>query len=102
LTEALTALEAVEPVEHAAMKASRLSAPAPTTKAEPFKKLRRLSEDPRFSSVPMRDLLQNGSVRPTTKHDSRGNVYSVSLLRGVNLARAKPGVKRNFPRFVTR
>jgi hypothetical protein len=45
---------------HAAMKASSPTAPAPTNSAEPRKKLLRLTEDPKFTSVVMKDLLKNG------------------------------------------
>jgi hypothetical protein len=44
------------------MKASTLSAPAPTSRTEPRKKLLRLREDPKFGSVPMKDLLEKESM----------------------------------------
>jgi hypothetical protein len=56
LTEAVATLVEVEVELQAAMKASTLSAPAPTSRAEPRRKLLRLTEDPKFSSVPMKDL----------------------------------------------
>ena len=46
----------VEPVLHAARNDSKLSALAPTSTAEPFKKLLRLTEDPKLDSVPIKDL----------------------------------------------
>jgi hypothetical protein len=61
-----TVADTAAPVEdvdvQAAMKASRPSAPAPTNTAEPRKKLRRLTEDPKIGSVPMRDLPQKQST----------------------------------------
>jgi hypothetical protein len=55
LTEALAALDVVAVELQAAMKASTPSAPAPMKRAERRKKLLRLSEDPKVSSVPMRE-----------------------------------------------
>jgi hypothetical protein len=54
----------VEPVLHAARNDSKLSALAPTSTAEPFKKLLRLTEDPKFDSVPIKNLPEKraGSV----------------------------------------
>jgi hypothetical protein len=52
-TEAVTAPDVLVLFVHAAMKASRLSAPAPTNRAELFKKVLRLREDPKFGSVPI-------------------------------------------------
>jgi hypothetical protein len=57
-TLAVAAAPDVDVELQAAMKASRLSAPAPTKSAEPRKKLLRLTEDPKIGSVPMRDLPQ--------------------------------------------
>jgi hypothetical protein len=57
-TVAVAAPEVVAVELQAAIKASRLSAPAPTNKAEPRRKLLRLTEDPKLSSVPMKDLLK--------------------------------------------
>jgi hypothetical protein len=59
-TVAVTAPE-VEVELHAARNASTLSALAPTNRAEPFKNLLRLREDPKFSSAPMRDLPEKTS-----------------------------------------
>jgi len=52
-TEALATLDVVAVELQAAMKASTLSAPAPMKRAERRKKLLRLREDPKFSSVLM-------------------------------------------------
>jgi hypothetical protein len=58
-TEALATLDVVAVELQAAMKASMPTAPAPTKRAERRKKLLRLrDEDPKFSSVPMKDLLK--------------------------------------------
>jgi hypothetical protein len=57
-TEAVAALAVVAVELHAAMKASTLSAPAPTKTAERRRKLLRLREDPKSSSVPIEDLLK--------------------------------------------
>src|SRR5580704_7165449 len=58
-TDALATLDVVAVELQAAIKASTPSAPAPTKRAERRKKLLRLrDEDPKFSSVPMKDLLK--------------------------------------------
>jgi hypothetical protein len=54
-TVAVTTLVEVVGLQ-AAMKASRLSAPAPTNSAEPCKNLLLLTEDPKCGSVLMKDL----------------------------------------------
>jgi hypothetical protein len=74
LTEAVATLVDVAVELQAAMKASRLSALAPTTRAEPRRKLLRLTEDPKFGSVPMKDLHEE---RDSGRTNFRGNVYSI-------------------------
>jgi hypothetical protein len=54
-TEALATLDVVAVELQAAMKASTPSAPAPMKRAERRKKLLRLREDPKFSSVAMNE-----------------------------------------------
>jgi hypothetical protein len=68
-TVAVTAPVVVVLELQAARKASRPSAPAPAYRAERFKKLLRLKEDPKSGSGPMKDLLEK-------KH-----VFSLSVLR---------------------
>jgi hypothetical protein len=69
----------VEPVLHAAMNASRLSALAPTNKAEPRKKLLRLTEDPKFDSVPIKDLPEK---RVAVDEQTFGVTFTLFWARG--------------------
>src|SRR5260370_35020342 len=71
------------------IKASRLSAPAPTNKAEPRRKLLRLTEDPKFNSVPMKDLLKNS--RRWTNKFSRKRLLCSSAEENINTALCQGG-----------
>jgi hypothetical protein len=91
-TVAVAVPAVVPPIWQAAMKPSTLRALAPTSRAEPFKKLLRLKKAPKSTSVPMKDLLENESTRVAgTEFLARGNVYSVP---GLKSAQKKPFVKR--------
>jgi hypothetical protein len=74
----------VEPVLHAARNDSKLRALAPTSTAEPFKKLLRLTDDPKFDSVPITDLPEKrvAQKRASTDEQTFGVTFTLIWPRG--------------------
>jgi hypothetical protein len=93
-TDALATLDVAAVELQAAIKASTPSAPAPTKRAERRKKLLRLRvEDPKFSSVPMKDLLK---IEPPVNEQIFGGTFTLFFGRGKHRPAALSRPSRDF------